>query len=126
MFKRVVMSLILCVIAIPAFAYMYAPSSGDEVVVTSAGTPVQFSNTTKMFYSMDVCASKSNVGNVVVGSSNVVAADATRNGIVLTAGDCRSFSGPNNQYNGDASAFYVNAKTNNDSVEYDVMVPYGR
>lgn len=84
--------------------------------VTSAGTAVPLSATSVPISRVVVTAKEQNVGTVVVGSSTVVAAQATRRGTPLTPLSSMDLSVS------DLNKVYIDAENNNDGVTFTYYV----
>lgn len=80
--------------------------------VSSAGTRVQLTTSPTAVTRVVLEALRTNSGIVVVGGSNVVAAQGTRQGISLASGDTVTM------HVNDLSDIYVDAVTNDDGVSY--------
>ncbi len=91
-----------------------AITSGRKAV-TTAGTEVQLSTTATDGTEIHICAFSTNTDNVVIGGSDVVAAEGTQKGISLAA---------NEKYVlvfNDASKIYVDSVVNGEGVSYIVI-----
>jgi hypothetical protein len=92
-----------------------SPTDGRKVV-TTAGTAVAIAATSTPVTSIAITAETDNTGTIVVGSSTVVAALATRRGIPLAAGDSTILE------NVDLSEVYLDSTVNGDGVTYTYLV----
>ncbi|NIO44974.1 MAG: hypothetical protein GTN36_05485 [Candidatus Aenigmarchaeota archaeon] len=94
----------------------------NTATVTSAGTAVPFSSTSKVVRSINIQADVNNVGNVFIGSSDV---DST-NGIELAPGNTMSIEAPMMGMSGaddlDLNNWYVDAANSNDSIRIVSMI----
>jgi len=94
-----------------------APSSvtytSARKVVTTAGTRVAISATTSTFADCDFQAEENNTGDIAIGGVGVVAALATRTGILLTPGTSWRPG-----YPGDLDAIYIDSEVNGDGIHY--------
>ena len=81
--------------------------------VTSAGTAEALSSTSQRFGTLTICAETDNTNPVTVGSSTVVGALATRQGVPLAAGDCYTL-----QCQGNLNEVYIDSITNGEGVTY--------
>ena len=86
--------------------------SDGRQVVTTAGTRVALSSTSSIFDEVDITAETDNTGVIVVGASTVVAAQATRRGTPLDAGDTKTFR------NVDLKEIYIDSTINGDGVTW--------
>lgn len=84
--------------------------------VTSAGTAVALSSSSIPYKQATVCAETDNTGNITVGASTVVAAQATRRGIPLSAGDCYTLTCDNASECGNLQEVYIDSTVNGDGV----------
>lgn len=85
--------------------------SGRQTVAT-AGTAVQLSSASVVTKKTVICAEDDNTGTIAVGSTNVSAALATRNGIYLLTADCAVISV------NDLNKIYLDSTINGDGVTY--------
>lgn len=83
-----------------------------RTVVTTAGTAVQLSTSNTRIFSVAIQAETDNTGVIVVGDSSVVAAQATRKGLALNAGDTVTLDVAQ------LSNIYLDSTVNGDGVTY--------
>ncbi len=96
-------------------------SIGDgRKTVTTSGTAVQLSSTSTPFTKLTITAETDNTNIVVVGSSTVVAALATRRGTPLAAGDSYTLE-LKGQEAGNLTAIYIDAITDTEGVTYSYL-----
>ena len=88
-------------------------NSDNRKVVASAGTAEAITATSTTFTSCDIQAEEDNTGDIVIGSSTVVAALGTRRGILLTPGTSYHAAEPN-----DLANIYIDSEVNGDGVTY--------
>lgn len=82
-------------------------------VVTTAGTRVALAASTSTFIHCDFQAEETNTGDIAIGGVAVVAAAATRTGVLLTPGTAWSVAVP-----GDLDAIYIDSEQNGDGIHY--------
>jgi hypothetical protein len=85
-----------------------------RTVVTTAGTRVQLSTSNARVGAVAIQAETDNTGVIVVGGSTVVASQATRRGIALSAGEVVSLDVDQ------LSDIYLDSTVNGDGVNYVV------
>lgn len=95
-----------------------APSAATDYydnrkVVASAGTAEALVAATKPFSWCTVQAEDTNTGDIVIGASTVVEADATRRGIRLLPGEAFHMASA-----GDLLYVYIDSEVNGDGVHY--------
>lgn len=95
--------------------YIASLEGGGRKAVTTAGTRVRITTTETPIEGVLIQAEESNSGNIVVGGSDVVAAEATRVGFALDA--LQSIFLPIK----DLSIVYLDSTANGDAVSY---LPY--
>lgn len=113
--KKLFFILIAMMISSSAFAEL-VQGTGRKTV-TAAGTAEALSSTATSFSELSMCAETDNTGYVVVGSSTVVAALATRQGVPLGAGDCYTIVLSSGKL-GTISTIYIDSTVSGDGVTY--------
>lgn len=98
--------------AVAATQVAGTPGSGSKNVTTS-GTRVKLTAATQPVLSAVVTAGSGNTGIVVIGDATVVAAELTRVGTALAAGDTFTISNPT-----DLTAWYIDAMVNGEGVSF--------
>lgn len=94
------------------------PDSGDSTLgngrktVTTAGTAEQLSGSSVPCYWVIITAETDNTGIVVIGGSGVIAAQATRQGVPLYAGDSVTLFVP------DLNTIYLDTTVSGDGVTF--------
>jgi hypothetical protein len=110
--KRII-GLVLCGLFLSGIAFAAPTTFGDgRQVCASSGTAVALSATDQPFQICTICAETDNTGIVVVGYAPI-AAQATREGVALYAGDCYTI-----REKGDLNDLKVDAMVNGDGVSY--------
>ena len=91
----------------------YNETAGGRTTVTTAGTRVQISGTSTPCRVIHIQALETNTGNICVGGVDVVAAAATRKGIVIVPGG--SYDVPLNNLN----IAYIDSAVNSEGVSWE-------
>jgi hypothetical protein len=91
---------------------MIVTTAGTRLQLTNGGTGSAYTDPAGPIQSVAVMAETDNTGTVVVGGSAVVAAQATRRGIPLAAGQAVTF------YCDDLADVYVDTTVNGDGVTF--------
>lgn len=86
-------------------------------VVTTAGSPVPLSVQSVAFRSVTITAETDNTGTIVVGADTVVAAQATRRGTPLAAGQALTFVATEDHVD-DLASIYLDATVDGDGVTF--------
>lgn len=100
---------LLLIGAVPA----YAVNDDARKVVTAAGTAEALGSGN--FQKIDVCAELNNTGIIAVGFAPI-AAEATREGVPLNAGDCWHYEPIDKR--GDLAKIFIDTTVNGDGVTY--------
>lgn len=112
-----IISAMLIAMTLTGSAFALSNTQGDlRKVVTSAGTAVALNSTAIQYKQATVCAETDNTGNITVGASTVVAAQATRRGTPLAAGDCYTLKCDNSNICGNLQEVYIDSTVNGDGV----------
>lgn len=94
-------------------------ASGRKTVAT-AGTAEAITSTNTSFSTLTVCAETNNTGIITVGvNSTPVAAEATRTGVPLNAGDCYTMQYNPRDNKGNLATVKLDTTVNTDGVTYD-------
>lgn len=94
------------------------PLVDGRKVVATAATREPLTSSGRAFWSLVLQAETDNTGVVVVGGSTVVAAQATRRGIALNAGDIVTITRAEDGPDMDLSLVYLDVTVSGDGVTY--------
>jgi len=95
---------------------IYQSIVSGRATVTTAGTAVQINSTRTDVKRLDIMAETDNVGFIAVGDVNVVAAEGTQQGIVLSAGQSYTF------HVTDRSLIYIDSTLDGEGVTYNYLI----
>ena len=87
-----------------------------RATVTTAGTAVQLNTARTDILAIDIMAETDNTGFIAVGDVNVVAAEGTQQGIVLSAGQSYTFNVTNR------ALIYIDSTIDGEGVTYNYLI----